>query len=30
MNLEYDIDTFLECLNGQEVPGVNQAELNQW
>lgn len=30
MDLEYDIDTFLECLNGQEVPGVNQAELNQW
>lgn len=30
MNLENDIDTFLECLKGQGVPGVNQAELNQW
>lgn len=30
MDLEYDIDTLLECLNGQEVPGAKQAELNQW
>lgn len=26
MDLESDIDTLLECLNGQEIPGVKQAE----